>query len=417
MEPDLSRTLAGPPSLKANIHTDWRLRPGDYPHEYQRRSQIAGFAHQPLALHLPSIRLVEILAPGRNGTIRCYIRHTTFNVHPPEGSTARSTVPEYTCLSYQWRMGSGDSTRQIQVNGRSYHVQENLYDFLRVASTWSAGSDAASTPKLDISRCIRSLWIDALCIDQEDMAERNHQVQQMGWIYSNARHVISWLGCRPDIASLLRFARTHPCDEYPQSSQEVTAKQEVPMIQLQSHTYWTRAWITQEVILARDLHLLAQDETVDFATLQRLGAITEQKTVSGPHGQFWWPISDARKHKEKLTLMENIWRFQNKQCSEIRDLAYSLLSISENGSSLHVDYQCSLSQLAVEIISLVDGSICLCRLGIVFEALQLTKSKVVDGDLLCVAMEGTFVSYLKCCPSCGVSMELCSAAPHIPVNN
>jgi hypothetical protein len=38
------------------------------------------------------------------------------------------------------------------------------------------------------------LWIDALCIDQENVIERNHQVQQMGEIFSRASNVLAWLG-------------------------------------------------------------------------------------------------------------------------------------------------------------------------------------------------------------------------------
>jgi hypothetical protein len=38
------------------------------------------------------------------------------------------------------------------------------------------------------------LWIDAICINQKDTAERNEQVKQMGKIYKFAERVIVWLG-------------------------------------------------------------------------------------------------------------------------------------------------------------------------------------------------------------------------------
>jgi hypothetical protein len=41
----------------------------------------------------------------------------------------------------------------------------------------------------------RVLWIDALCINQEDEEERDRQVGFMGELYSNARTVLAWLGC------------------------------------------------------------------------------------------------------------------------------------------------------------------------------------------------------------------------------
>ena len=40
----------------------------------------------------------------------------------------------------------------------------------------------------------RVLWIDAVCIDQNNKPERGHQVQQMADIYHQADRVIFWLG-------------------------------------------------------------------------------------------------------------------------------------------------------------------------------------------------------------------------------
>lgn len=43
----------------------------------------------------------------------------------------------------------------------------------------------------------RVLWVDAICIDQNQILERNAQVKQMGRVYSQAESVLVWLG-RPD---------------------------------------------------------------------------------------------------------------------------------------------------------------------------------------------------------------------------
>jgi hypothetical protein len=40
----------------------------------------------------------------------------------------------------------------------------------------------------------RTLWIDALDIDQNDMSERNHQVFLMNRVHAAAKHVLVWLG-------------------------------------------------------------------------------------------------------------------------------------------------------------------------------------------------------------------------------
>ena len=48
------------------------------------------------------------------------------------------------------------------------------------------------------------LWVDAICINQEDQTEKGHQVSQMRDIYKGADEVLIWLGpSNDDIDSLL----------------------------------------------------------------------------------------------------------------------------------------------------------------------------------------------------------------------
>src|SRR4051812_36530342 len=54
----------------------------------------------------------------------------------------------------------------------------------------------------------RILWIDAICINQEDHEERNHQVQMMALIYNSAAQVCVWLGeDNDDSAMAILFVR------------------------------------------------------------------------------------------------------------------------------------------------------------------------------------------------------------------
>ncbi|KAF2633929.1 HET-domain-containing protein [Macroventuria anomochaeta] len=61
--------------------------------------------------------------------------------------------------------------------------------------------------------CSTWFWIDALCIDQDNVDERNHQVQQMGEIFSCAQQVFAWLGNNQNIAGFLaKFGHTRGLD-------------------------------------------------------------------------------------------------------------------------------------------------------------------------------------------------------------
>ncbi|KAL8760735.1 MAG: hypothetical protein Q9184_003093 [Pyrenodesmia sp. 2 TL-2023] len=111
-------------------------------------------------------------SPAKNKTdgIHCTLERVEF-----EASTG--TWPAYEELSYTW----GDATvrRMIYVNRLPFQVTRNL----DVALRYLRQRDEP-----------RVLWIDAVCIDQSNLAEKTHQVGMMGNIYRNAARVLVWLG-------------------------------------------------------------------------------------------------------------------------------------------------------------------------------------------------------------------------------
>jgi hypothetical protein len=89
---------------------------------------------------------------------------------------ARFTWGDYTAISYTW--GSPEETKTITINGMPVTVGKNL----------AAALD-----------CLRSnpmckIWIDAVCINQDDVDERNAQVMRIRQIFSQSMAVTIWLG-------------------------------------------------------------------------------------------------------------------------------------------------------------------------------------------------------------------------------
>jgi hypothetical protein len=123
------------------------------------------FQHQPLNHSEPSIRLLRVLPDSPPDTIHCELQHTTVDA-------------SFVCLSYVW--GAPDNRHKILVNNAEFWVWPNLWNFLCVAKE---------------KYPLTAFWIDAICIDQNSIRERNHQVSLMGNIYSQAERVIVWLGC------------------------------------------------------------------------------------------------------------------------------------------------------------------------------------------------------------------------------
>lgn len=95
--------------------------------------------------------------------------------------TLKSTQLVYEALSYVW--GIASDRADIQCNGEPVSITQSL-------------AEALLHLRSDTDE--RTLWIDQLCINQEDSVERSQQVTMMGDIYSFARQVLVWLGPSDD---------------------------------------------------------------------------------------------------------------------------------------------------------------------------------------------------------------------------
>ena len=109
-----------------------------------------------------------------NSSLRVRLQHP-----PPEFE------PKYDALSYTWGSPKDPVTAYIpdcdvsQHHRMKFPIGQNLACALR---------------HLRHPDRPRSIWIDAICINQNDIEERNAQVKRMGLIYSLAQQVVIWLG-------------------------------------------------------------------------------------------------------------------------------------------------------------------------------------------------------------------------------
>ena len=123
------------------------------------------------------IRLMTLL-PGVFGSeVRITIQNHVFSeIH----------IPKYEALSYAW--GSNEKSAKLRIKGsdgdRTLAVTSNLAEALQY---------------LRYEDRRRVLWIDAICVDQQNFPERGHQVSRMADIYRSASPVLIWLG--PESAS------------------------------------------------------------------------------------------------------------------------------------------------------------------------------------------------------------------------
>ncbi|KAF2460245.1 heterokaryon incompatibility protein-domain-containing protein, partial [Lineolata rhizophorae] len=113
------------------------------------------------------IRLI-VLFPKLDGSqeVRCMLLHFPL-----------ASVPLYEAISYAW--GDPSKTQTIIVDGRPYATTTKVLEILRgMASPESS----------------RLLWIDAVCINQDDLDEKATQIPLMSKIYCRATSTAVWLG-------------------------------------------------------------------------------------------------------------------------------------------------------------------------------------------------------------------------------
>jgi hypothetical protein len=91
----------------------------------------------------------------------------------------------YEALSYVW--GDPKETSPIRVDGNQFPVTVKLHEALS---------------RLRDRSIERIIWVDAVCIDQNDDPEKKHQIGLMSKIYSQANRVIIWLGEAADDSDL-----------------------------------------------------------------------------------------------------------------------------------------------------------------------------------------------------------------------
>jgi ankyrin repeat protein len=204
------------------------------------------YHYQPLMMQ-DSIRIIE-LYPGNPGDI--------IDFELDEVSLVSKTPFE--ALSYEWQEKFG--TIPVQCEGQKILITPNC---------------KAAMEKLRLRDKSRYLWIDAICINQTDDQERNQQVAIMGDIYRAADKVIMWLGeetetihetfdLLPTVARaqriLLQAAGKLTAEEGSRDGGEDPQKLLDNMFKdrhimrdfedLMERTYWTRAWILPEIVIA-----------------------------------------------------------------------------------------------------------------------------------------------------------------------
>ncbi|KAK6085187.1 hypothetical protein SCUP515_01005 [Seiridium cupressi] len=201
------------------------------------------YTYKPLSV-ASNIRVLE-LHPARDETtpLRCSLIETRI-----------SDKNVYKALSYTW--GTPVFPRVLHVdNDGILRITENLDTALR---------------RLRDYRDPIELWVDAVCIDQQDEEEKFGQIRFMDQIYQNAATVLVWLGSLGEDSLKLLHDHTRRLSSQTESTSSLRegGKLGFAIQTILSLPWFRRRWVVQEVVL--NVKFICGDAEIEWMALGRL---------------------------------------------------------------------------------------------------------------------------------------------------
>lgn len=282
------------------------------------------------------------------------------------------TTPPYEALSYVW--GAKEPAQQILLNEEVKSVRPNLYDaLLRLRPRPDQRKVQSKAIPQDLNQYYQDIshqgisdgliWIDALCINQDDNIERGLQVVMMSDIYRSAKQVIVWLGTDDDHIPQSMPMLGKVSGLYSPSEDErgirtwslwndaIAESHQLPKFDSPEWSYvkrflcipwFTRIWVLQELLLASDVSMYIgkyriKHQILDNAThniyrfLQDHFKGESSKGLAGLDVMFKYPDIQRIRFFETPLLGRLLQRCRVMDSTDPRDKVFALLSMSAIG--------------------------------------------------------------------------------------
>lgn len=352
-----------------------------------------------------SFRLLSIWPDGDDGPLHVQLNQVQLDNSPP-----------YTALSYVW--GTSEARRDLLICNCSCKVRKNASALAR----WfrreerEAEHSCIHTRYLKIrdnvfnalrwfrKNRILDVWIDALSINQQDLDERAAQVTIMRQIYDCAELAVVYLDQAPSgpnsesgllgelLLSIQDFGSRHNQASNPSAHAvinwadlaqhglpEFCSSQWQRLITMLHHPWFSRAWVFQEVLVARECHfvydgleidsellfsaldivkyfdvpqhfILSSDQDLRFVdnSIRRCWSIRKLKA---PHGTLEGPPWI------RCPLIHHLRADLNSKATDPRDKVFAMLGVSDDFEEpyLQPDYHKSAVEICVRVAEIMIG--------------------------------------------------------------
>jgi hypothetical protein len=307
------------------------------------------YPYSRLDLAKNSIRLLTIQGGGPFGDVICRL----FESYPDQ-----DRGPAFQALSYHWGDVEHDPhpdafMPRVLVDGCQVKMTESLYAALR------------QIRHLDHDV---TLWVDAICINQEDPEEKGHQVSYMRDVYKGAEEVLIWLGPgNGDTDSLLESiswidAKATETQSGGNAEDWATlcrrsltqrprglvldggSREAQALAELLARPWFTRIWVLQEVANAKTARILCGSQSCPARTFALMPSLLGLRVAEHTQAVLdimprirkntWWSSSPSR------SLHSLLQKFAESQSSVPRDKVYALLGMSEDACDSSRFYPC-----------------------------------------------------------------------------
>lgn len=317
----------------------------------------------------------------------------------------RSSLPEFNAISYV--CGGALPRNTVYINGHEFYIGDNCFYALSQVCLDHPGS---------------YVWIDALCINQQDLAEKSAQVSAMGSIYRSALRVLACIGtsnaasdeiarATQDLDSFIQkpppewnagdaYRRPHlwkPPLWNPPMDESATLELWETFTEFELRPYFHRAWIVQE-LGGGDGHttILCGKSKIDWRALCTLAArfeviyeshyapYTLHERRSTDQAIFGFGMLEMMFKGPSNPFPEYMMCMQSKDCRDPRDRFFSTLGLVDwqrFGLKQPVpDYRITPLELAFDLLQ-ITATPSLHRITNISESLGLQCSSQVLADI------------------------------------
>jgi hypothetical protein len=262
----------------------------------------------------------------------------------------------YVTISHVWRENPDSELSKMETrpNGAEWDIFESPPG--KISNICSAVANIENNDNI-------AIWIDSVCINQQDTTAKGLEISKMDDIYKNAKityvvlNKIESSKAAKKLSSLIRKNKDlkykpNPSGGFPEIDcewDEDDQKEYLRQLDILTADRWfSRCWTLQETVLSKNIHVLTPDGTIDLREMLLYGNGLYERVLKE---RLKYSRDMVRQSARYNALQLHMFNFEKKgsahyclhllrdrECEEIKDVIYSVRGLIFYGKKLHVNY-------------------------------------------------------------------------------